>query len=410
MSMFSYTKELEPLPAAAGIEILGTVGRSRTFRIYKARRGTKYVILKAANADDAMALEILRREYELACDLYHPSIARTLGFEEQTPVGAAILMEYVEGEPLDEFLALHPSRARRRAVLQDILDGVEYLHRRDIIHNDLKPANILVTRTGTARIIDFGLSASNDSVYRGCLGGTDGYSAPEILHGEAAAEPVSDIYAIGRLIDCLFDGRSYRRVVRRCTAPDPAERPRDIRSLRRLLRRCDRMPWIGAMAAVALLAVGLLLRLSANLQADVEQQIEQQVVTYGEQRADSLEQLRTQRIEALQRDYDRVFGTACRATLAKVQEQSYRELAQVFTIPYYRQMVPYFDSICSRFPIRPDGSIPEELVAIGQVFNTCHRTLDSAVNRLPSIETLPATQRDSLWRVIEQLSEQIVQE
>ena len=97
--------------------------------------------------------------------------------EEQTPIGAAILMEYIEGEPIDAFLAANPSPARRKALLQDILDGVEYLHRRDIIHNDLKPANILVTRTGTARIIDFGLSASTDSIYRGCLGGTDGYSA-----------------------------------------------------------------------------------------------------------------------------------------------------------------------------------------------------------------------------------------
>ena len=73
--------------------------------------------------------------------------------------------------------AVNPSPAGRKAVLQVIRDGVEYLHRRDIMHNDLKPANTLVTRTGTARIIDFGLSASTDSIYRGCLGGTDGYSA-----------------------------------------------------------------------------------------------------------------------------------------------------------------------------------------------------------------------------------------
>lgn len=398
------------MPTAAEIEVLGMVGQSRTFRIYKARRGTKYVILKTAAAGDGMALEMLRREYELACDLYHPNITRTLGFEEQTPIGAAILMEYIEGEPLDAFLAANPSPARRKALLQDILDGVEYLHRRDIIHNDLKPANILVTRTGTARIIDFGLSASTDSIYRGCLGGTDGYSAPEILHGQAAAEPVSDIYAIGRLIDCLFDGRRYRRVVRRCTAPDPAERPRDIRSLRRLLRRCDRTPWIGTVTAAVLLAGCLLALLSARRQVEVEHRIQERVERYGERRADSIEQTRIQRIESLRRNYDQVLGTACRATLARIATQDYREAAQVLTIPYYRQALPYFDSICSRFPVRPDGSIPDERVVIGQVFNTCHCSLDSALNRLPSIETLPAAQRDSLLRVIDQLAEQVEQE
>lgn len=398
------------MPTAAEIEVLGMVGQSRTFRIYKARRGTKYVILKTAAAGDGMALEMLRREYELACDLCHPNIARTLGFEEQTPIGAAILMEYIEGEPLDAFLAANPSPARRKALLQDILDGVEYLHRRDIIHNDLKPANILVTRTGTARIIDFGLSASTDSIYRGCLGGTDGYSAPEILHGQAAAEPVSDIYAIGRLIDCLFDGRRYRRVVRRCTAPDPAERPRDIRSLRRLLRRCDRTPWIGTVTAAVLLAGCLLALLSARRQVEVEHRIQERVERYGERRADSIEQTRIQRIESLRRNYDQVLGTACRATLARIATQDYREAAQVLTIPYYRQALPYFDSICSRFPVRPDGSIPDERVVIGQVFNTCHCSLDSALNRLPSIETLPAAQRDSLLRVIDQLAEQVEQE
>ena len=398
------------MPTAAEIEVLGMVGQSRTFRIYKARRGTKYVILKTAAAGDGMALEMLRREYELACDLCHPNIARTLGFEEQTPIGAAILMEYIEGEPLDAFLAANPSPARRKALLQDILDGVEYLHRRDIIHNDLKPANILVTRTGTARIIDFGLSASTDSIYRGCLGGTDGYSAPEILHGQAAAEPVSDIYAIGRLIDCLFDGRRYRRVVRRCTAPDPAERPRDIRSLRRLLRRCDRTPWIGTVTAAVLLAGCLLALLSARRQVEVEHRIQERVERYGERRADSIEQTRIQRIESLRRNYDQVLGTACRATLARIATQDYREAAQVLTIPYYRQALPYFDSICSRFPVRPDGSIPDERGVIGQVFNTCHCSLDSALNRLPSIETLPAAQRDSLLRVIDQLAEQVEQE
>ena len=130
MSEFSYTRDFGPLPADSQIELLGTVGESRLFRICKARKGTKYVILKTPVAADAMSVEMLRREYELACDLNHPCRARTLGFEETTPVGPALVMEYVEGVNLNEFIASNPSRSRRRALLQDILDGVDYLHNR----------------------------------------------------------------------------------------------------------------------------------------------------------------------------------------------------------------------------------------------------------------------------------------
>lgn len=396
MSEFSYTRDFGPLPADSQIELLGTVGESRLFRICKARKGTKYVILKTPVAADAMSVEMLRREYELACDLNHPCIARTLGFEETTPVGPAIVMEYVEGVNLDEFIVSNPSRSRRRALLQDILDGVDYLHHRGILHNDLKPENILVTRTGAARILDFGLSASSDSIYRGCLGGTDGYTAPEILRGDGPAGPASDIYAIGRLMDLLFGGRGYRRTIRACTAADPAQRPQDIRALRQRIRRSDRMPRLGAAMAAVLLAAGVLALLAARQQAGLEHRIEE--------RADSLERVRTKRIETLRRSFEGLFEPACRKTLEQIRRQQYREAAQVLTAPYYQKAIPRFDSICRCYPMRTDGSLPDELTLVGEVFNACRQRLDSATNSLPSIMTLPAAQRDSVQQIINQLA------
>lgn len=402
MSEFSYTRDFGPIAADSQIELLETVGESRLFRICKARKGTKYVILKTPVAADAMSVEMLRREYELACDLNHPCIARTLGFEETTPVGPAIVMEYVEGVNLDEFIASNPSRSRRRALLQDILDGVDYLHHRGILHNDLKPENILVTRTGAARILDFGLSASSDSIYRGCLGGTDGYTAPEILRGDGPAGPASDIYAIGRLMALLFGGRAYRRTIRACTAADPALRPQDIRTLRQRIRRRDRMPRLGAAMAALLLAAGVLALLSARQQAGLEHRIEE--------RADSLERVRTKRIETLRRRFEGLFEPACRKTLEQIRRQQYREAAQVLAAPYYREAVPRFDSVCRCYPMRADGSIPDELTLVGEVFNACRQRLDSATNSLPSIMTLPAAQRDSVQRMINQLAHRLFPE
>lgn len=419
MSKFSYTRDFGPLPADSQIELLGTVGESRLFRICKARKGTKYVILKTPVAADAMSVEMLRREYELACDLNHPCIARTLGFEETTPVGPAIVMEYVEGENLDEFIASNPSRSRRRALLQDILDGVDYLHHRGILHNDLKPENILVTRTGAARILDFGLSASSDSIYRGCLGGTDGYTAPEILRGDGPAGPASDIYAIGRLMALLFGGRAYRRTIRACTAADPAQRPQDIRALRQRILRSDRMPRLVAAMAAVLLAAGVLALLSARQQAGLEhrievradslervqtKRIEERAVSYSNERADSLERVQTKRIETLRRSFEGLFEPDCRKTLEQIRQQQYREAAQVLAAPYYQEAVPRFDSVCRCYPMRADGSIPDELTLVGEVFNACRQRLDSATNSLPSIMTLPAAQRDSVQQIINQLT------
>lgn len=409
MSEFSHTEPFELHPTDAAIELCGLVSESPLFRTYKARKGSKYVILKAPVSADAMSLGMLRREYELACDLNHPCIARTVGFEERTPAGPAIVMEYVAGVSLGDFAASDPSRLRRKAVLRDILDGVDYLHHRGIIHNDLKPDNIIVTPTGAARIIDFGLSASSDSIYRGCLGGTGGYTAPEVLRGGEPAGPASDIYAVGRLIETLFGGKAYRRIVRRCTALQPSERPRDIGELRRLLRRSERRPWLLAAALALLLAAGLLLFGLARQRSGMERRLDGRVASRVEARADSLDERMRERSAALRQHYEGELGPLFSQTLERIGGQHCREAAQVLTVPYYRRAVPYLDSVCRRFPLAPDGSVREETVVVGEVFAAYRRTLDSVVMGLPSIEELPAARRDTLRRYVERLSEQVMQ-
>ena len=169
MKIHSGSVDVSGVSGQDGIVILGAISEGRMFRTLKARHGTRYVALKAAVEDNAMSVSLLRREYELCRDLSHPCVVSILGFEEDTPAGPAIEMEYISGRTLDEFVATAPSAAQRRAVLNDILDGMDYLHHRGILHNDLKPDNIVVNANGAARIIDFGLSVSEDSVYAGTL-------------------------------------------------------------------------------------------------------------------------------------------------------------------------------------------------------------------------------------------------
>ena len=130
------------------IELLGLISEGRMFRIHKARRGTKYIILKSAVHKDAMTTEFLRREYELGNTLSHSCIVTTLGFEEDTPVGPALILEYLEGVSLEEYIATHPTDSATDRIIDDILDGTDYLHHRGVLHNDIKPSNIVVNPHG----------------------------------------------------------------------------------------------------------------------------------------------------------------------------------------------------------------------------------------------------------------------
>ena len=240
------------------IELLGIIGEGRIFRIYKARRGTKYIILKSAVNKDAMTTEFLRREYELGCTLSHSCIVTTLGFKEDTPAGPALVLEYIEGVSFDEYIAMRPTDSATDRIIDDILDGTDYLHHRGVLHNDIKPSNIVVNPHGAARIIDFGLSISDDSVYKGCIGGSQGYSAPEIMAGKGPAGAASDIYSIGLLMR-LLSGRKYRRIIDRCCRQSPAERYQSIPALKRAIVLRRHLPVAVAAVAFAVFVMTMIL-------------------------------------------------------------------------------------------------------------------------------------------------------
>ena len=253
MRIHSGAVNIEPQNPTNHYSILETISEGRVFSLFKARYGTKYVILKTTHIHDAMHSEILRREYEMGKTLSHACIVSTLAFEENTPVGPAIVLEYIEGVTLSEYYSrslslskcprnTSTSVTKRKHLLHDILDGVDYLHHRGILHNDLKPDNILINKLGHARIIDFGLSSSYDSIYTGVIGGSEGFTAPEILQGEGYAGASSDIYSLGLIIQLLF-GNTYQKIVKKCTMIEPEARYQSIGELKRALFVKRALPW-----------------------------------------------------------------------------------------------------------------------------------------------------------------------
>lgn len=208
--------------------------------LYEATCDGKKCLLKTSLLGQT---SLLRREYDISCNLQHPYILTPLRYSEDTPVGPAIVMEYVEGCTLTEFVAKGQPHEVLRRLLAEILDAVDYLHKKGLIHNDLKPDNILVSNIGNhIRIIDFGLSDKDAEYLIRRLGGTDGSSAPEVIEDnpDIPFTASSDVWSLGYIIRIMFPGR-YRGIVRKCRRQNPDGRYPDIDSLEKALRNADRL-------------------------------------------------------------------------------------------------------------------------------------------------------------------------
>lgn len=206
-------------------------------RLYRARKSGKFFMLKTPKEDSAMYIDLLHREYELSIGLSHPNIIQVYTYEPESCVGPCIVMEYVSGRNLADFLMEHPPLEARIRVFEQILDAVDCMHQADVIHNDLKPQNILITHANNdAKLIDFGLSDDSAHYLNQKLGGSMNYISPELLSQEGEIDTRSDIYSIGRLMRDLFDNR-YGSIRRKCMQEDREKRYANIRELRKAWHR-----------------------------------------------------------------------------------------------------------------------------------------------------------------------------
>ena len=217
-------REITPSLGDGHYSIISTLKEGR---LYLADKAGKRFVLKTAN--DAKGLEMLKREYELSIGLSHPGLAYIFTWEEDSPVGPCIVQEYIDAIPLGQWLSEKPSLKERRRIFGELLSVVGYLHRKGVIHNDLKPDNILISRAdNTLKIIDLGFADDNTHIIHS-LGGTPGYASPELIAGEKT-DARSDIYSIGILMKDLFPGR-YGHLARKCCRPAPEDRYQNVAEL-----------------------------------------------------------------------------------------------------------------------------------------------------------------------------------
>lgn len=131
-------------------------------RIYTATRYGRRFVLKTFAPETASLTECRlqqEQEFQLGVQLVHPNIAVTYSLEEIDGVGRCIVQEWIDGMTLGEWLRTKPSKAARKRVFSQLMDALEYIHSLQLVHHDLKPDNILITRNGeNVKLIDFGLS------------------------------------------------------------------------------------------------------------------------------------------------------------------------------------------------------------------------------------------------------------
>lgn len=225
--------------------------------LYTVISGERKLFLKALNREQGVSAENLarlQREYKILEQLYgNEHIVRCIGWREDAEVGPCIVMEYVDGQTLADYLKTHPSNKEKKRILNELLDAVGFIHKHQIVHNDLKPENILVTHNGhNVKLIDFGY-ADSDSHSDKATGGTEAYASPELVRQEAT-DAASDIYSLGFIIKVLFPHR-YGRVVRKCQREEPSRRFQRVSDVGKAIRWRDGMKWLAWVAFVMALVV-----------------------------------------------------------------------------------------------------------------------------------------------------------
>jgi len=234
------TDDDAPPPGLPGYRIVRQLGRGGMGAVWLAERdgaGFEHKVaikfIKPGVLIEAL-VDRFRRERQILARLNHPHIARLYDGGETADGQPYIVMEYVEGRTLSEWLAEEkPPLAPRLAMFREIALAVEFAHQNLIIHRDLTPNNVLVTGSGRAKLIDFGIArphvAEPDQTAPSPLTGlslTPGFAAPERKWG-AASNTLTDIFSLGRILALLLeesDEPELDAVARRAGAEDPGQR------------------------------------------------------------------------------------------------------------------------------------------------------------------------------------------
>ena len=244
--------------------------------LYTATQFGKKVILKGLKPEfkkERFYQDLLKKEFEISYSLNHPNIVKIIDFQNILNIGDCIVMEYVEGVTLREFVESQrdnkttsqrvgeaQNRRDKRVyekIFNELLDAMEYFHSKQIIHRDLKPDNILITNNGNnVKIIDFGLSDADDYVILKQAAGTRKYAAPEQLIPNNTIDCRADIYSLGIILKNNFP-KSYHKIAEKCAQQDKEKRFSSVGDIRNFIKKKKITKITAAVSLILLLLFAL---------------------------------------------------------------------------------------------------------------------------------------------------------
>jgi predicted Ser/Thr protein kinase len=203
-------------------QILRQLGEGGMGKVYLAARDNAKVALKIVRSESATeeVLRRFRREREILEALDHPNIARILDGGTTDDGIPYLVMDYVDGQPIDKYCEERQLDLDERLQLfRAVCAAVHFAHENRIVHRDLKPTNILVTNDGVVKLLDFGISRLASEGPEGAtaltrsdlLLMTPEYASPEQVSGQPAT-PATDVYALGVVLYELLTGRRPYRM------------------------------------------------------------------------------------------------------------------------------------------------------------------------------------------------------
>ncbi len=261
--------------------------------LYRAKRYGRWFILKGLPSELQNLADYQNqqeREFLIGIQLVHPNIVATYSLETVPTLGRCIVIESVDGITLSQWLLTQPAKKARQRAMDQLLDAIDYLHTHQLVHHDLKPDNILITRNGNnLKLIDFGLSITDDTAS----------SEPNDLQDDFSH--IADLMLLFRL-------PAQRNIIARCRQ----SRYRNISALKRdiavrLRLRCI----LPAATLVACMACAIMF------------------LGWKMYRQTILEQEKTQRQEAMIADVTRVCDEEANRLFAIADTEQYQEFAML---------------------------------------------------------------------------------
>lgn len=266
--------------------------QTKCHQLARAKRYGRWWMLKSLKpefARQAIYRQMVRKEVELLMHLQHPYIVQTVGLELVEGLGMCIVMEYVDGMCLSEWLKMPQNMENRYKLTIQLLEAMEYVHASGMVHRDLKPENILVTRNGgNVKLIDFGLADNDHMAILKQPAGTAEYIAPEqAVH--AIPDTRNDIYSLGKIIRLLLPERSFKSIACRCLKPIDSRYQNVTQLIRAIQSRKSskqRIPIAFSIALIVALTAGLAVQTWKLQKRDSERMRVQTAIEVGIEKVD----------------------------------------------------------------------------------------------------------------------------